>query len=314
MSDMSSLRAFSQVEQEKVSLEPEAEMGGFRLEVLSWIAEQARRGIGAEALHEAMVQNGWEVTQAQAALQKSIEVFHPGFLGNPGIAQAHHFVVPEPVLTSGQIVDLGDRQAEIVMTCLMPRIVVIDGFLGGDECEELIEAARPRMERSSVIQPMTGSGVVNDARTSTGMFFRLGEVEVVQRIEARIARFFHWPVQNGEGLQVLNYLPGTEYKPHQDFFDPADPGTPKQLGLAGQRVGTVLMYLNTPKVGGSTIFPDAGGLEVSARKGRAVLFTYAQPVVHQRALHGGTPVVEGEKWAATKWLRRESLMPVVPKP
>lgn len=62
------------------------------------------------------------------------------------------------------------------------------------------------------------------------------------------------------------------------------------------------MYLNTPARGGGTTFPDVG-LEVGAVRGNAVFFSYdrAHPVT--KTLHGGAPVVEGEKWVATKWLR-----------
>ena len=311
MSDISNQSALSVVDTQAQSLSAPA---AFRAEVLEWIAQQARRGISGESLHHAMVQGGWAPDQATEAMSQSVMLHHPGFVANPGVAQTHQFVVPEPLLSGAGVVDLGDRQGEIIMTCMMPRIVVVEGFLSDDECDQLIEAATPRMERSSVIQPMTGSGVVTDIRTSTGMFFGLGENDVVRKVESRISRFLHWPIENGEGIQVLNYQTGAEYKPHQDYFDPADPGTPKQVGLAGQRVGTLLMYLNTPKRGGGTIFPDAGGVEVQAKKGRVVLFSYAQPVVHQRALHGGTPVLEGEKWAATKWMRQAPLLPGVPAP
>jgi prolyl 4-hydroxylase len=34
-----------------------------------------------------------------------------------------------------------------------------------------------------------------------------------------------------------------------------------------------------------------------------VFFSYAQPQAHTLTLHGGDPVLRGEKWIATKWLR-----------
>ena len=86
--------------------------------------------------------------------------------------------------------------------------------------------AQPRLARSETVQTETGASEVNDARTSEGMFFERGENALCQRIEARIAALLHWPVENGEGLQVLRYRPGAEYKPHYDYFDPAQPGTP----------------------------------------------------------------------------------------
>jgi prolyl 4-hydroxylase len=134
------------------------------------------------------------------------------------------------------------------------------------------------------------------------MFFQRGETDLCQRIEARIAALVNWPVENGEGIQVLRYSPGAEYKPHYDYFDPSQPGTAAILKRGGQRVGTVVMYLNTPEQGGATIFPDVG-LDVHAIEGNAVFFAYGLPDPSSLTLHGGAPVVQGEKWVATKWMR-----------
>ena len=76
-----------------------------------------------------------------------------------------------------------------------------------------------------------------------------------ERIERRLAAMVRWPYENGEGLQVLRYRHGAQYVPHYDYFDPAQPGTPRILQRGGQRVGTIVMYLRTPERGGATIFP-----------------------------------------------------------
>jgi hypothetical protein len=108
------------------------------------------------------------------------------------------------------------------------------------------------------------------------MFFRRGESELVQRIEARIARLLNWPVENGEGMQVLHYRPGAEYKPHYDYFDPAESRARPPSSRGGQRVATLVMYLNEPARGGGTTFPDLG-LEVAPQRGHAVFFAYDRP-------------------------------------
>ena len=63
-----------------------------------------------------------------------------------------------------------------------------------------------------------------------------------------------------------------------------------------------MIYLDAPARGGATIFPDVG-LEVMPVRGNAVFFSYDRPHPDTRTLHGGAPVLEGEKWVATKWLR-----------
>jgi prolyl 4-hydroxylase len=184
----------------------------------------------------------------------------------------------------------------------LPRVVVLSGFLSPQECDALVDAARPRLARSLTVQTQTGGEEVNADRTSQGMFFDRGETPLLQAIEARIARLVNWPVEHGEGIQVLHYRPGAEYKPHYDYFDPEQPGTPTILRRGGQRVATLVMYLNDPQAGGGTTFPDVG-LEVAPRKGSVVFFNYDRPHPATRSLHGGAPVVAGDKWVATKWLR-----------
>ena len=166
----------------------------------------------------------------------------------------------------------------------------------------MIELARPRLERSTTVEPDTGGDMVHPDRTSSGMAFARGENALCARIEARIARLLDWPVDHGEALQVLNYGPGAQYKPHHDYFDPAMPGTDRLLRRGGQRVATVVMYLNTPERGGATVFPESH-FEVAAIKGNAVFFSYDRPHAMTCTLHGGAPVLAGEKWIVTKWLR-----------
>lgn len=199
--------------------------------------------------------------------------------------------------------DVNGHQIRILLAMKHPRVVVFGGLLTDDECDTLQSLAASRLSRSTTVQNATGGTEVHAARTSDGMFFQRGENEICQRIEQRIATLLNWPVENGEGLQVLRYRPGAEYLPHYDYFDPVHSGTAKILQRGGQRVGTLVMYLNTPPRGGATAFPDVG-LDVAAQKGNAVFFSYDRPHPDTRTLHGGAPVLEGEKWVATKWMRQ----------
>src|SRR4029079_16719831 len=117
--------------------------------------------------------------------------------------------------------DAGDRKVCVLQSMAAPRVVVFGGLLSDEECEALIELAKPRLARSLTVAIKTGGEEVNADRTSNGMFFQRGENERGERIERRIARLVNWPQENGEGLQTLQYGPGAEYKPHYDYFDPA---------------------------------------------------------------------------------------------
>ncbi|MFT4191518.1 MAG: 2OG-Fe(II) oxygenase [Comamonas sp.] len=268
-------------------------------ELQQWIRAQTEAGQPRAALQASMEAAGWLAPVAARALDETLGAQAGESLRAEGDTPGE----PGPDLSSSPLViDAGDRRVHVLARLEQPRIVVFGDLLDAAECAALIEAARPRMARSLTVATLTGGEEVNDDRTSSGMFFARAENEVVRRIEARIARLLRWPVENGEGLQVLRYGVGAEYKPHYDYFDPHEPGTPRILARGGQRVATVVIYLNEPEQGGGTTFPDIG-LEVAPRRGQAVFFSYPRPDPSSRTLHGGAPVIAGEKWIATKWLR-----------
>jgi len=270
-------------------------------ELRKWIVEQAQAGHPAESVLKAMIASGWTEDVAIEAMESTLR----GHLEEQAVAQGLPPAVPVPDAAldeSPLYLDAGDRQVAVLQAMVNPRVVVFGGLLSDEECEQLIALAKPRLARSLTVATKTGGEEVNADRTSNGMFFQRGESELVRRIEARIARLVNWPEENGEGLQILQYGPGAEYKPHFDYFDPAEPGTPTILRRGGQRVGTIVMYLAEPEKGGGTVFPDVH-LEVGPKRGNAVFFSYERAHPSTRTLHGGAPVLAGEKWIATKWLR-----------
>ncbi|ALV06582.1 2OG-Fe(II) oxygenase [Roseateles depolymerans] len=273
-------------------------------ELRQWITAQLHNGITREALYQAMLSSGWQPDLARQALEE-----HPSAepaLSLPVVAEpvVQPGVVPEPDLGDQRSVLLPDgHRVEVLMSLARPRVVVFGGLLTEEECDAIVAAASVRLARSETVATQKEGSEVNAARTSEGMFFERAESEVVARVEARIAALLNWPVRNGEGLQVLRYRTGAEYQPHYDYFDPRHASSKAILQRGGQRVGTLVMYLNTPTRGGATVFPDVK-LDVMAQKGNAVFFSYDRPEPGTLTLHGGAPVLEGEKWVATKWLRQ----------
>ena len=277
-------------------------------ELRLWIVEQTQLGHSTEQVLASMLASGWDAALAQRALD---EALHP----EAGAASLEEHPaadlsqqLPEPDLSAGQaLLWAGDREVKVLLTLARPRVVVFGGLLSDEECDAMVALSAARLARSETVASAEGVSEVNAARTSDGMFFERAENEVVRRVEARLALLLNWPAERGEGLQILHYRPGAEYLPHYDYFDPDSSSTPAILLRGGQRLATVVMYLNTPTAGGATIFPDVG-LEVLPIKGNAVFFNYDRPHPHTQSLHGGAPVREGEKWVATKWLRQGTFL------
>jgi prolyl 4-hydroxylase len=189
-----------------------------------------------------------------------------------------------------------DREINIIVKLEEPLIVVLGNVLSNEECDQLIQMSRDRMQRSKI----GNTREVDDLRTSNSMFFEEAENALVSKIEKRVSQIMNIPVEHGEGLQVLNYEIGQEYKAHFDFFKP------ESRAASNPRISTLVMYLNDVEQGGETYFPKLG-LSVSPQKGMAVYFEYFydNQELNDLTLHGGAPVVTGDKWAATQWMRRK---------
>jgi prolyl 4-hydroxylase len=194
----------------------------------------------------------------------------------------------------GNKIKTDDREINIIARLEEPLIVVLGNVLSHEECDELIELSKDRIKRSKI----GSSREVDQLRTSSSMFFEEAENDVVARVEKRISQIMNIPVEHGDGLQVLNYKIGQEYKAHYDFFKSAK----------NPRLSTLVMYLNDVELGGETFFPELN-FSVSPQKGMAVYFEYFydDQTLNDKTLHGGAPVIIGDKWAATQWMRRKKV-------
>lgn len=277
-------------------------------ELLSWVDEQLGRGCNPVEMIDAMVTVGHARSFAEGVIGRASGKMRFGPIEPAADRHADDEPneVPEPLpgpLASGPSAIVVDgHPVEVLVNLHHPRVVVFGNLLTGDECEALIEASRPKLSRSETVNRASGGTELNAARTSEGTYFFHDASPLLQAINRRIAQVTRWPLAHGEPLQILHYGVGAEYQPHYDYFSPEDAGTPALLKHGGQRVATLITYLNTPAAGGATVFPDVG-LEVAARRGNAVFFAYDRPSPVSRTLHGGTPVTDGEKWIATRWMR-----------
>jgi prolyl 4-hydroxylase len=190
-----------------------------------------------------------------------------------------------------------DREIKVIARMEEPCIVVLANVLSHEECDALIQLSKERMNRSKIGNTRS----VDELRTSSSMFFEEAENELVVKIEKRVSQIMNIPVEHGEGLQILNYKIGQEYKAHFDFFR-----STSTKPVTNPRISTLVMYLNDVEEGGETYFPKLN-FSVSPQKGMAVYFEYFydSQELNELTLHGGGPVITGDKWAATQWMRRK---------
>jgi len=182
-----------------------------------------------------------------------------------------------------------------------PQVNCFEQLFSGDECSYLISRARPLLQPSVIVEPSTGQLQPHPIRTSEGaMFPWASEDLVIHALNRRLAWASGTAVACGEPLQVLSYRPGQQYRPHLDAL----PNT------GNQRILTMLVYLNEGYSGGETFFTRTG-LKFAGKTGDGLLFRNAGPGGHpdHNAEHAGLPVLRGEKFIASRWIREQPLMP-----
>ena len=206
----------------------------------------------------------------------------------------------------GSCLAMGDASVRLLMQRRDPHLALFEGFVSPEECDAIIEAVRERLTPIPVGGPAGELQIVSSLRSSRGARLRVHESELARRLIGRAAELLAWPATHFENVAVQQYRKGEEFRPHVDYFAPGSEG----LRWGGQRVATMLVYLNRPLGGGCTEFRNAG-LRVLPVQGRAVFFTYPDRSFPNATLHAGCPVTAGEKWIATLWMRQGPHQPAL---
>ena len=131
--------------------------------------------------------------------------------------------------------------------------------------------------------------------------------------------------EHGEGkkeeyeyLQLGSYGIGGYYDVHQDplfvykdhnYVASSLEATGEASYQTGDRMSTLMFYLNHVTAGGHTAFPRLG-VSVRPERGSAVLWHNIQEDgwTDMHMLHGGCPVLLGRKIVANKWIREVANM------
>ncbi|XP_059623987.1 probable prolyl 4-hydroxylase 9 isoform X1 [Cornus florida] len=198
-----------------------------------------------------------------------------------------------------------------------PRAVYYPEFATAEQCQSIIKITKKHLAPSTLaLRKGETAENTKGIRTSSGMFISASEDKsgILDVIEEKIARATMIPRSHGEAFNVLRYEVGQRYNSHYDAFNPGEYGPQKS-----QRIASFLLYLSDVEEGGETMFPFENGLNMDAnydfrkcigltvkpRRGDGLLFYSLFPngTIDPTSLHGSCPVIKGEKWVATKWIR-----------
>jgi prolyl 4-hydroxylase len=179
------------------------------------------------------------------------------------------------------------------------ELFAVGDFLSAVECEQLCTMIDAVARPSSLHEVDYASGF----RTSFS-----GDLNphdpLVAAISRRIDDLLGVPADIGEAIQGQRYMPGQQFKPHNDWFYTSETYWAQEEARGGQRSWTAMAYLNAVEAGGATAFTTLG-IAIEPQPGALLLWNNALPDgrPNEATLHAGMPVERGVKYVITKWYR-----------
>lgn len=166
-----------------------------------------------------------------------------------------------------------------------PPIFEIDNFFEDMLCDSCILRAQDLGVR---VASQTFSALTATARTSNTWYLHY---KSVPELLSKAQKLTGIPIHHYEEPQIVRYELGQQFSWHYD----AVPHTLLKNG--GQRLVTLLVYLNDVEAGGATCFRDLN-LKVQPKKGKALVFfpAFNNGSSDDRTLHAGQVAMD------TKWI------------
>ena len=179
------------------------------------------------------------------------------------------------------------------------EIFAVGSFLSGEECAKLVQ----RIDAVARPSELHETAYIAKFRTSYTGYFDAGDA-FVRSISRRIDDLLGMPTKCGETIQGQRYLPGQEFKPHNDWFYTDQEYWKVERKRGGQRSWTAMAFLNEVEEGGHTHFTEVGA-SIEPKPGVLMIWNNAKPdgTPNLDTLHAGTPVIKGQKYVLTKWYR-----------
>jgi hypothetical protein len=209
-----------------------------------------------------------------------------------------------------ETVTLGGRsvEVEILFEHAGAKIFVAHDFVTDEECDAFMEYGGPRLKRATVAAE-DGTSVTSETRKAQQAAYNFDGkdsadplYDLYDRVLAMTNHQTDFDLQRGgqEDFVIIQYNPSDEYGSHCD-------GTCDGSRYVNKgRVATAVLYCKVAERGGGTTFTKAN-VYVKPTKGDATFFSYKGvdgKMDDAYTTHSGCPVLEGEKWISTAWMRQ----------
>ncbi|XP_065202589.1 prolyl 4-hydroxylase subunit alpha-2-like [Planococcus citri] len=182
-----------------------------------------------------------------------------------------------------------------------PKVLLYHEVLYDSEIETLKAEATKKMQVALLV------GAKSNGTATRGFAYRISESAFLNnkfsslpQLTKRMEDISDLSISSSERWQVINYAPGGFYLLHSDYLS----GKVSSVKTSGNRMSTMLFYLNEVTLGGETVFPRIG-VSVKPTKGLGLVWHNVHPDGSKNFLmnHSACPVIIGLKWGFTQWMR-----------
>lgn len=202
-----------------------------------------------------------------------------------------------------------DIEVETLLDLDASKIWVAHNFVSDEECDILMNHGKPLLKRATIAAE-DGTSIVSNTRKAQQASYNFPRKNQAKDplwdLYSRVIDFVNIKTNYAltpdgqEEFAIIQYDPTDEYGSHCDADCAGESYTPRG------RVATAVLYCKVADKGGGTSFTKAD-VFVKPRKGDVTFFAYKgtdgrmDPGFTE---HSGCPVIEGEKWVTTAWLRQ----------
>lgn len=199
-----------------------------------------------------------------------------------------------------------------------PLIYKCNNFLDAEICEKIIQ--------EFAVDAPKGHVIYDDGLLSVDPEYRSASVDgdipkkipdIDAEIRKRVSEFTGWPESHFEETTYIRYNEGEKFGFHQDYHvdhkdEKAQSFHEERCGHGGNRVATVLLYLNEVEIGagGHTYFPWID-CAIRPEQGKLLYFQYNYDdenyMSNLHTQHEGLPVEKGSKYVVTIWIRESDV-------
>lgn len=185
-----------------------------------------------------------------------------------------------------------------------PLIRTAKNFLTTAECNSVIDLAKSQIK----VQNDTESEINDSNAISTTITWQ--DHEITKKIVDRISAYTGYDTSHIEGISVTHTMPRYSSTVSHDYIvgDVEDSNQIQSAShlMGGNRIGTVILYLNDIERGGQTYFPWMD-IKIQPETGKIcqIKYDYDDWNYNVRTQYAISEFDSGERWFATIWVRED---------